>query len=238
MAKHPQRTGFKSVRGQPFLGLHDADLRVVAETIKRLHAKGLPYRSIAVLVRTRAAYPRLLDAFDAHDVPVQPAGRTGLFAKGEAQMFGKTHAWLVDHRWSSEPRAWGEIPTDAEVFDGYGDLHGLDDLQEKRVRERLLALKASVPSEDRPVSVVADFYELLGDLGVADWNADEERLEFAVRQERPMVGKRDGSPQPLQASPLLSPQPARTPTTGRSPRHLARSAAPRPAWHRAPGTPR
>ncbi len=145
----------------------------IAETIKRLHAAGLPYRSIAVLVRTRAAYPRLLEAFDAHGLPVQPAGRTGLFTRPEAQMFGKTYAWLVDHRWSSEPYAWGEVPTDDEVFDGYRDLYGLDDLQDKHVRERLEALKASVPSEDRPVSLVADFYELLGDLGVVGWNADD-----------------------------------------------------------------
>jgi hypothetical protein len=106
-------------------------------------------------------------------VPVQPAGRTGLFAKAEAQMFGKTYAWVVDHRWSPEPRAWGEIPADDEVFDGYGDLYGQDDLQEKHVRERPLALKASVPSEDRPVSLVAHFYELLGDLGVAEWDAED-----------------------------------------------------------------
>ena len=53
----------------------------IAETIQRLHAAGLPYRRAAVLVRTRAAYPRLLEAFDAHGVPVQPAGRTGLFAR-------------------------------------------------------------------------------------------------------------------------------------------------------------
>ena len=90
----------------------------IAETIKRLHDAGLPYRRIAVLVRTRAAYPALLDAFDAHGVPVQPAGRTGLFAQPEAQLFGKTYAWLVDHSWSSEPCAWGEIPADDEVFDG------------------------------------------------------------------------------------------------------------------------
>jgi DNA helicase-2/ATP-dependent DNA helicase PcrA len=129
----------------------------IAETIQRLHCEGLPYRSIAVLVRTRAAYPRLLEAFDARGVPVQPAGRTGLFARPEAQMFGKTYAWLVDHRWSSGPRAWGEVLTDDEVFDGYRDLYGLDDAGGKLVRERLLALKDSVPSKDRPVSLVADF---------------------------------------------------------------------------------
>ena len=145
----------------------------IAETIKQLHDKGLLYRRIAVLVRTRAAYPRLLEAFDAHGVPVQPAGRTGLFARPEAQMFGKTYNWLVDHGWSAEPFGQGEVPTDGEVFDGYGDLYGLDDVQEKHVRERLLALKASVPSEARPVSLVADFYELLGDLGVAQWDADD-----------------------------------------------------------------
>jgi DNA helicase II / ATP-dependent DNA helicase PcrA len=145
----------------------------IAETIKRMHDEGLPYRRIAVLVRTRAAYPRLLEAFDAHGVPVQPAGRTGLFAQPEAQLFGKTYAWLVDHSWSAGPFGGGEIPTDDEVFDGFADLYGLDDLQDKHVRERLLALKDSVPSEARPVSLVADFYELLGDLGVAEWDADD-----------------------------------------------------------------
>jgi DNA helicase-2/ATP-dependent DNA helicase PcrA len=145
----------------------------IAETIQRLHAAGLPYRRVAVLVRTRAAYPRLLDAFDAHGVPVQPAGRTGLFTRPEAQMFGKTYAWLVDHRWSAEPYSWGEIPADDEIFSGYRALYGLDDLQEKRVRERLLARKVSVPSEERPANLVADFYELLGDLGVAAWDAGD-----------------------------------------------------------------
>jgi len=41
------------------------------------------------------------------------------------------------------------------------------------VGEQLLALKASVPGENRPVNLVADFYELLADLGVAAWHADD-----------------------------------------------------------------
>jgi DNA helicase II / ATP-dependent DNA helicase PcrA len=64
----------------------------IAETIQRLHAAGLPFRDVAVLVRGRVAYRALLDAFDTHDIPVQPAGRTGLFARPEAQLFGKTYA--------------------------------------------------------------------------------------------------------------------------------------------------
>ena len=40
----------------------------------------------------------------------------------------------------------------------------------RAVRERLVA---SVPGEDRPVSLIADFHELLGDLGVTSWDADD-----------------------------------------------------------------
>lgn len=146
----------------------------IAETIQRLHAAGLPYRDVAVLVRGRVAYPALLDAFDGAGVPVQPAGRTGLFARPEAQLFGKTYAWLVGHGWSPEPYARGEPPSDEEVFAGYDDLYELDAGRGRAVRERLAAWKERVPSSERPVNLVGDFYELLGDLGVATWDPDDD----------------------------------------------------------------
>ena len=145
----------------------------IAETIQRLHAAGLPYRDIAVLVRGRVAYPVLLDAFDAHGVPVQPAGRTGLFARPEARLFGKTYAWLAGHTWSPDPYGWGEIPEDEDVFAEYEDLYHLEPERSRAVRDRLSALKASVPSGERPVNLVGDFYELLADLGAATWDPDD-----------------------------------------------------------------
>jgi DNA helicase II / ATP-dependent DNA helicase PcrA len=145
----------------------------IAETIQRLHTAGLPYRDIAVLVRGRVAYPALLDAFDAYGVPVQPAGRTGLFARSEAQLFGKTYAWLAGHGWSPDPYSWGEVPEEKEILAEYDDLYRLDPERSRAVRERLSALKASVPSDVRPVNLVGDFYELLADLGVASWDADD-----------------------------------------------------------------
>ena len=39
-----------------------------------------------------------------------------------------------------------------------------------------------MPSGDRPVNLVADFYELLADLGATTWNADD-----------PMTGSRLGT---------------------------------------------
>ncbi len=145
----------------------------IADTIQRLHESGLPYRDIAVLVRGRVAYPALLDAFDAHGVPVQPAGRTGLFNRPEAQLFGKTYAWLAGHSWSPESYSWGEIPVDEEVFSDYRDLYQLTEDRAQSARMRLLALKASVSSDAMPVNLLADFYGLLADLGVAGWDAND-----------------------------------------------------------------
>jgi DNA helicase-2/ATP-dependent DNA helicase PcrA len=145
----------------------------IAETIQRLHVAGLPYRDIAVLVRGRVSYPALLDAFDEHGVPVQPAGRTGLFTRPEAQLFGQTYAWLAGHTWSPEPYSWGEVPQNEEIFAGYDDLYQLDPVRSRAVRDRLSALKASVPGDDHPVNLVSDFYELLADLGVAAWDPDD-----------------------------------------------------------------
>jgi DNA helicase-2/ATP-dependent DNA helicase PcrA len=145
----------------------------IAETIQRLHASGLPYRDVAVLVRGRVAYPALLDAFDAHGIPVQPAGRTGLFARPEAQLFGKTYAWLAGHTWSTDQYSWGELVRDEDLFAEYDSLYELDPVRARAIRTRLGALKASVPGDQHPVNLVSDFYELLADLGVADWDADD-----------------------------------------------------------------
>lgn len=134
---------------------------LIARTIRRMHDAGLPYRDIAVLVRGRPAYPALLAAFDAHSVPVQPAGRTGLFTRPEAQAFGMTYAWLVDFDWSEASYGQRRTPTDAEVFAAYAAIYNLSASRASVVRSRLLALKASVPSDLRPVNLVGDFYELL-----------------------------------------------------------------------------
>ena len=77
---------------------------MLALTIKQLNDGGVPYRSMAVLVRARTAYPKIQDAFIAHRVPVQPGGRTGLFQQEIAEVLGATFAWLTDIQWS--PGRW------------------------------------------------------------------------------------------------------------------------------------
>jgi DNA helicase II / ATP-dependent DNA helicase PcrA len=155
---------------------------LIAQTIQRLHDEGLAYRDIAVLVRGRVAYGALLEAFDSHEVPVQPGGRTGLFTRPEAQLFGQTYAWLVNYGWSYSGYGERPIPTDDEIFTGYINTYDLDPERAAVVRAHLITLKATVPSEERPVNLVGDFYELLADLGVPDWDAND-----------PMTGARLGT---------------------------------------------
>jgi DNA helicase-2/ATP-dependent DNA helicase PcrA len=154
----------------------------IAQTIRQLHHEGLAYRDIAVLVRGRVAYPALLDAFEAHAVPVQPGGRTGLFTQPEAQLFGKTYAWLVDYGWSHSGYGQRLPPADDEIFGGYTSIYGLNAERAAVVSTHLLTLKVNVPADDRPVNLVGDFYELLAELGARDWDADD-----------PMTGARLGT---------------------------------------------
>jgi DNA helicase-2/ATP-dependent DNA helicase PcrA len=123
---------------------------------------------------------RVPGALDSRGVPVQPGGHTGLFSRAEAQLFGKTYAWLAGHNWSPEPYSWGGIPEDDEVISEYQDLYQLTEDRAQTVRARLLALKASVGSGAMPVNLVADYYELLADLGVATWDAEDPMVSSGL----------------------------------------------------------
>ena len=68
----------------------------IASLILDLNETGVPYKDIAVLVRSRAAYQRLVEQFATFDIPVQPGGRSGLFDQPEAVVLGHTIAWLTD----------------------------------------------------------------------------------------------------------------------------------------------
>ena len=72
----------------------------IALDIEALHAQGVRYHDIAILVRGRNAYAKILDALESPSIPVQPGGRTGLFEQPEAAVFGATFAWLSGIDWA------------------------------------------------------------------------------------------------------------------------------------------
>ena len=141
----------------------------VTNLVLDAHDNGIAYRDMAILVRSRAAYRALVDAFNSFDVPVQPGGRTGLFDQPEAQVLGKTFAWMTDIEWRGAfgPGAFVE---EGALLEEYRDVFDLDGPAVNRLRRLLREWRAAVPSKDRTADLVGELYELLGELAVRSWD--------------------------------------------------------------------
>jgi len=144
----------------------------IANLIHDLVDAGLRYQDIAVLVRGRAAYPRLIEQFSTFDIPVQPEGRTGLFAQPEARVLGRTFAWLTDIEWR-EPYERGQPVQDQALFDEYGSVFRLTEPAQRRVTVLLRKWKEAVPRENRTADLVGELYEVLDELDVRAWDLDD-----------------------------------------------------------------
>lgn len=144
----------------------------IAGMIDELAQKGVAYRHIAVLVRGRAAYPKLLNAFAAFDIPVQPGERTGLFDQPEAVVLGHTFAWLSGIEWR-DPYGPPRAISDADLLDEYGRVFVLTEAAKHRLGRLLREWKAVVPSESRTADLVGELYSLLEELDVRSWDFDD-----------------------------------------------------------------
>ena len=145
----------------------------IARTIQRLRCIGYRFRDIAVLVRSSTSYVRLLQAFDEHNIPVQPAGRTGLFTEPDAQNFGRTFAYLADHDWRSEQYGRGSSVTLKDLVRDYTGRFQLNTGRRNAVRKRLTNWKAEAEGPTKPADLVANYYDLLADCGVAHWDFND-----------------------------------------------------------------
>ncbi len=141
----------------------------LANLILDLNDRGVPYRDIAVLVRGRVAYRRIVEQFTTFDIPVQPEGRTGLFDQPEAVALGRTFAWLTEVEWR-EQYAQGREVTERDILDEYAQVFGLDGRGRVQLRKFLREWKKYVPKTDRTADLVGELYQLLEALGVRDWD--------------------------------------------------------------------
>lgn len=150
-----------------------SEAAAIANTISVLAAEGIPYRDIAVLVRGKAAYPAILEAFEAAGVPVQPGGRTGLFQQPEAGVFGGTYAWLADVEWAPMPFGARKRVTLDDLSATYSSVFGLSPTEVADLRRHLQAWKPKSLERDFEVSMVKDFYRILELVGVASWDTTD-----------------------------------------------------------------
>jgi DNA helicase-2/ATP-dependent DNA helicase PcrA len=146
------------------------EANVIAETIVALKKRGYRYRDMAILVRSSTAYPRLLQALAGVNVPVQPGGRTGLFKEPDAQLFGRTFAYLVDSEW--RPEAFGpSSPVDIEsLVASYATSFALSAPRRKAIRKRLEEWKKEVAEPQGPSDLIKSYYEMLAELDVGGWD--------------------------------------------------------------------
>jgi DNA helicase-2/ATP-dependent DNA helicase PcrA len=143
---------------------------VVAMGIEKIHASGVPYRDIAILVRSRTAYGKLVDALEMCKIPVQPGGRTGLFAQPEANAFGATYAWCSGVDWAPARFQKRESILIDGLLDLYQETFGLTPAQRSALQGHLIAWKQKANASDFNESLVGDFYDLLALLGVSSWD--------------------------------------------------------------------
>ncbi|MFV8316267.1 ATP-dependent helicase [Mycobacterium sp. 23] len=146
----------------------------LAMAIDALHARDIAYRDISILVRGRAAYPRILDALEMSGIPVQPGGRTGLFEQREAAVFGATYAWLAEIDWAAGRFIRREkIELEALLAD-YATVFALDKPAVGTLRTHLIGWHSRTGVKDFNVSLVGDFYTLTTLLGIAEWDLTNE----------------------------------------------------------------
>lgn len=144
----------------------------VASLVLDLAERGLPYKDIAVLVRSRAAYPRLVEQLATFGIPVQPGGRSGLFDQPEAVLLGTTFGWLADFQWRDQYGP-GTTVTELDLLADYTRIFGLDPRARRRLQGFLTEWKSYVPRTDRTANLVGELYGLLDELGVRAWDLDD-----------------------------------------------------------------
>jgi DNA helicase II / ATP-dependent DNA helicase PcrA len=141
----------------------------IANLILDLGDAGVRYRDIAVLVRGRAAYRRLVEQFATFDIPVQPGGRTGLFDQPEAVPLGHTYTWLTDIEWRDRYGPGRRIE-DRYLLDEYQRVFELPSPRVNLLARFLREWNAAVPKTDRTADLVGELYDLLEILDLRSWD--------------------------------------------------------------------
>jgi len=146
----------------------------IAQSIKKLRSKGFHYSEMAVLVRGKTSYPRLLEAFEHLAIPVQPGGRTGLFDQPDADFLGRCFAWLVDYEWRQGRFSnTSETVTLDSLLKLARTVYDLNSKQLKQTEAALKAAKGRVGEDTRSMSLIEITYSITEALGVRHWNIED-----------------------------------------------------------------
>lgn len=149
----------------------ECEASIVADTVEQLNGKGFTYRDIAVLLRSvRTSSQPFIKEFRDRGIPFRCAGRTGLFLDADAQLLGRTYAWLIGENWRESQ--WGH-PEPVELRDltaGYRAQFSLSRQKIRALARYLESWRQSVSDTASPANLVRDYYLLLRLLGLHEWD--------------------------------------------------------------------
>ncbi len=151
-----------------------AEAARIAQLVSDLNHQGTAFHDMAILVRSRAAYAKLVEQLAAFGIPVQPGGRTGLFEQPEAVVLGKAVAWLTALDWRSGFGGGAPIG-DEQLFDEFQRVFELDGAGRERVSRFMDQWRDAVARTDRRADLVGELYELLVELEVREWDLGDPR---------------------------------------------------------------
>ena len=145
----------------------------IALSINKLRSIGFRYSDIAVLVRGKVAYPRLLQAFEKFAIPVQPGGRAGLFEQPDADFLGRCFAWLVDYEWRKGKYSKVKENIDlSSLTELARTAYSLNRSEIDSLKTALINAKKLVGSDSRNLSLIAVVYSITEALGIRDWDIE------------------------------------------------------------------
>ena len=153
--------------------LAEDEAKAVAESIQALHARGVPYREIALLFRSvRTSTAPYIKAFSDLRIPVSCGGRSGLFMHPEVQAIVKVHLWLGGMDWYDRDLAAVVklSPADiaAELQQAFRTSTPIDEIEE--LLEHWLSYNQA---SKVAANLIDDLYRLLEFLNVNEWDPDD-----------------------------------------------------------------
>jgi DNA helicase-2/ATP-dependent DNA helicase PcrA len=163
-----------SVGEHPEVALWHADDELgeagyLTSAILDLHDAGVAYRDMAVLVRGRTSYPRIIEQFSAFGIPVQPGGRSGLFEQPEARVLGRLFCWLSGIDWKDAYAPGAPVDRSALVNE-FKTAFSLLPLRARRLESLVDEWKDAVRRALRPVDLVGELYVLFDELDIKTWD--------------------------------------------------------------------
>ncbi len=143
----------------------------IAISIQKLAQQGFRYSDMAILVRGKVAYGKILEALERRSVPVQPGDRTGLFEQPDADFLGRVVAWLVNYQWKKGRWTQEQISVSLDnLLDLGRSLYKLPPSEISSLSKALESAKSLVGTDTRNLSIVDIIYSITDCLGIKRWD--------------------------------------------------------------------